>query len=124
MSETVKPFDISDVLSITHDRLVSTRHIEGVYDILNFMTGESLFTHALPRAAEACKPALLAQFPELAKESSEHVNTTNYKEWLQEMRVQHGDVFLVKPLDADRYVPMHPLSEPILDGKKVITVER
>lgn len=121
MSDT-KYFDISDVLSITHERLVSTRHMDGVYDILNFMTGENLFTHSLPRAAEVCKPALLAQFPQLAEDSAEHIDATNWKAWLLSMRVKHGDVLPVKKLDADRYVPMHPLSEPILDDKKVITI--
>jgi len=58
-----KQFDISDVLSITTGRLVSTRHMDGVYDILNYMTGESLFTHQLGRASDACKPELLRQFP-------------------------------------------------------------
>lgn len=60
-----KQFHISDVLSITTGRLVSTRHMDGVYDILNFMTGDNLFTHQLPRASDECKPYLLAQFPQL-----------------------------------------------------------
>jgi hypothetical protein len=117
-----KDFDISDVLSITHSRLVSTRRMDGVYDILNFMTGESLFTHALPRACESCQPALLAQFPELAKESAEHVDTTNWKQWLHEMCAKHGDVFTVKPLAAGSYEVMHPLAEPIIRDKEVIQV--
>ena len=53
------------MLSITTGRLVSTRHIGGVYDILNFMTGDNLFTHQLPRASDECKPYLLEQFPQL-----------------------------------------------------------
>lgn len=60
-----KRFHISDVLSITTGRLVSDRHMDGVYDILNHMTGESLFTHQLGRASKACKPELLRQFPVL-----------------------------------------------------------
>ena len=64
MSET-KQFDLSDVLSITTERLVSSRHMEGVYDILNWMTDDNLFTHQLPRASRECKPWLLRWFPEL-----------------------------------------------------------
>lgn len=109
-----KNFDISDVLSITHERLVSTRHMDGVYDILGFMTGESLFTHALPRAANVCRPALLAQFPALSEDNADHVDTSNWKPWLQQMRVKHGDVFSVRPLDAGAYEALHPLAEPIL----------
>lgn len=60
---TAKPFHIGDVLSITTGRLVSPRHIGGVYEILNHMTGDNLFTHQLGRAAEACAPILLSDHP-------------------------------------------------------------
>src|SRR3989338_2928760 len=61
-----KQFHLGDVLSIATNRLVSPRHIDGVYDILNFMTGDNLFTHQLPRASDECKPYLVKQFPQLA----------------------------------------------------------
>src|SRR3989344_6645903 len=61
-----KEFHLGDVLSITTGRLVSPRHIDGVYDILTFMTGDTLFTHQLPRASDECKPYLVKQFPQLA----------------------------------------------------------
>lgn len=62
-----KRFHISDVLSITTGLLVSTRHCTGVYDILNWMTQNNLYTHQLPRASDECKPHLLRQFPWLEK---------------------------------------------------------
>lgn len=46
-----KSFHIGDVLSAMTGTLVSPRHIGGVYDVLNWMTGESLMTHQLPRAS-------------------------------------------------------------------------
>lgn len=61
----MKNFHISDILSVTTGRLVSNRHIEGVYDILNFLTGDNLFTHQLPRASRECEPWLKTQFPYL-----------------------------------------------------------
>jgi hypothetical protein len=60
-----KEFHISDVLSITTGRLMSTRHMEGIYDILNYMTQDNLFTHQLPRAGDECKPWILFQHPDL-----------------------------------------------------------
>lgn len=65
----MKKFHFSDVLTITTGRLVSTRHVDGIYDVLNFMTGDELFTHQLPRAADECRPWLATQFPELMEES-------------------------------------------------------
>lgn len=60
-----KEFSLGDVLSITTGRLLSERHIDGVYDILNWMTGDDLFTHQLPRAGRACEPWLIEQYPTL-----------------------------------------------------------
>lgn len=64
----MKLFHISDVISITTGRLVSSRHIDGVYDVLNFLTGDDLHTHQLPRASNECLPWLRTQFPVLFPE--------------------------------------------------------
>lgn len=37
--------------------------IGDLYKLLDYMTGDNLFTHQLPRASRACKPSLLKQFP-------------------------------------------------------------
>lgn len=58
-----KQFHLGDVLSITTGRLVSPRHRDGAYEILNFMTGEKLNTIVLLGASDVCKPFLLRQFP-------------------------------------------------------------
>lgn len=57
-----KKFSIQAALSITTDRLF-TRNIGDVYEILNFITGDNLMTHQLPRAAEFAKPFILAAYP-------------------------------------------------------------
>jgi hypothetical protein len=64
-----KNFHLSDVLTITTGRLVSTRHMDGVYEILNWMTDDNLFTHQLPRASRECAPVLCALYPSLSEES-------------------------------------------------------
>jgi len=66
----MKQFHFSDLLTATTGRLVSSRHMEGVYEILNFLTGDDgLFTHQLPRAVRECEPWLRAQFPALMPDS-------------------------------------------------------
>lgn len=65
----MKEFHISDVLSVTTGRLVSSRHMDGIYEILNFLTGDNLFTHQLPRAMRECEPWLKTQFPQLMSDS-------------------------------------------------------
>ena len=56
---------ILDILSITHGKLISLEKMDGIYKILNFLTGENLFTHQLVRASETCKPYLLKAYPVL-----------------------------------------------------------
>jgi hypothetical protein len=88
----MEQFALGDVLSITTDCLVSRDHIGGVYRILNYMTGDNLFTHQLPRAAEECKPALLAQHPRLAEvETPEDFGgAEGVYAWLAEQEARFG----------------------------------
>lgn len=60
---TAKRFHIGDLLSVSTGCLVSNDHIGGVYNILNHMTEDELYTHQLPLACDAMKPELLQQHP-------------------------------------------------------------
>lgn len=121
---TTKTFTLGDVLSITTGRLVSPRHIDGVYDILNHMTGDNLFTHQLPRASNECKPYLLEQFPQLKDVDASGVNSENWKSWLAEQVAKYGDEFKVAPLPKDAHEFIDPLSELAekIHPDKIITV--
>lgn len=125
---TGNTFHLGDILSITTGYLVSPDHMGGVHKILDFMTGGSLFTHQLPRASEACKPALLAQFPELASvQVPEEFNGREHVEaWLAEQVALFGGEHFrrVQPLAAGEYAHMGPLEElaAIAPGKPVLAV--
>jgi hypothetical protein len=62
----MKEFAIETVLSVTTGLLLTG--IDDVYKILNYMTGDELFTHQLPRAARQVKPELLKQHPALGND--------------------------------------------------------
>lgn len=109
--QTRRDFHIGDILSVATGRLVSPRHIEGVYDILNFMTGDELFTHALPRAAEQCKPHLLQQHPQLEEVDASKVNERNWKRWLGRQAVKYGSELPVEPLPLKDRTIKDPISE-------------
>ena len=106
-----KEFHLGDVLSITTGRLVSPRHITGVYDILDFMTGDSLATNQLRRASGECKPYLFAQFPQLMEVNTTEVNAENYKQWLADQVVKYGEMFAVKPIPKNAHEIMDPVTE-------------
>jgi hypothetical protein len=62
-------FPLGHVLSITTSRLCCD--MGGVYEILNHVTGDNLFTHVLPRACRFAAPLILEQHPELAAAGTE-----------------------------------------------------
>lgn len=106
-------FHLGDILSVTTGRLVSPRHVDGVYDLLGFMTGESLFTHQLPRASRECEAPLLAQHPQLA--DVEVPESFTGKEqvfaWLDEQVAIYGEQLPVVPLDPGDHTSIDPITE-------------
>lgn len=126
MPET-RDFHLGDILSVTTGLLVSPRHIEGVYDILNWMTGDNLFTHQLPRAGEECQGPLLRQHPDLADvqipdefDGKEHV-----ERWLVEQVERFGETRPVTPLATEDHTRIDPIDEMrmMAPGVPVIGVE-
>lgn len=97
-----RTFHLSDILSITTGRMVSTRHMEGIYDILNFMTHDNLSTHQLGRASNECKPALLAQHPQLAAIIGDGVTHENFKSWIEAQYAEYGEELRVQQLSEWR----------------------
>lgn len=115
---TDRQFHLGDILTITTGLLVSPRHVDGIYDILNFMTGDNLFTHQLPRAMDECCPALLVQHPQLRAvstpeefEGKEHVDR-----WLAEQVAQYGEQLPVTPLDPGDHTRIDPIAELRMKG--------
>ncbi len=105
MSET-RDFHLGDILSITTGKLVSTsgQHpIDGVYTILNFMSGDNLFTHQLPRVSKEAAPVILAQHPQLATVDASSVNSTNWRAWLDEQIARFGATLPIAAMTADEH---------------------
>lgn len=107
--------------------------IGGVYEVLNFMTGDNLFTHVLPRAFKQCSPVLEVQFPWLKtmRETIE-LSKTQCKtgEWngvfvgiCEHYRESYGDSFEPIPLLLwQRRNPLEELAD-MVGEDKIIVVE-
>lgn len=116
---TTKTFHLGDILTVTTGRLVSPRHMDGVYDILNWMTGDNLFTHQLPRASGECEGPLLAQHPDLAGvdvpeefgDGTEVGAKRAVDEWLAKQVAVYGETREVAPLRPEDHTRIHPLAE-------------
>ncbi|MGS2645927.1 DUF7736 domain-containing protein [Streptosporangium sp. G12] len=108
-----RAFHLGDVLSVTTGRLVSPTHMGGVYGILNWMTGEDLFTYQLPRAARECAGPLLVQHADLAdvEVPDEFADEAHVKAWLAEQVERFGETRFVAPLAPGEHTRIDPITE-------------
>lgn len=110
MTATMIP--LGDILTVVTDRLVSRDHIGGVYRVLNFMTGDDLYTHQLGRAMNECREPLLAQHPQLREiECPDFGSPEEVMPWLDQMEQRYGVELAIEPLAPGEHQQIDPLSE-------------
>ncbi|TIT43728.1 MAG: hypothetical protein E5W76_05415 [Mesorhizobium sp.] len=122
-----KAFPTGAVLSVVVDVLVSENHMQGVYEVLGWMTGESLYTHQLPRVGREATPVILALHPELeaAVAEAEQVNGDNWREWLATWKARYGETITVPLLTIEQHERIDPVSElaEMVPPEKLMIVE-
>ena len=72
--------------------------IGNLYEILNFLTQDSLFTHQLPRAAEDAKPWMAESLPWLNGLTLSEVNRENVQERLRHYTEVLGESHELSPV--------------------------
>ncbi|MEV1013757.1 MULTISPECIES: hypothetical protein [unclassified Micromonospora] len=103
---------LGTILTLTADKLVTPDGFGAVHELLDYMTGDTLFTHQLPRAADECKPELLRQHPDLADvKPPEFRDEAHVWSWLAEQTDRYGTHREVQPLPADAHTRINPLDE-------------
>lgn len=122
-----KIFHIGDLLSVTDRYLVSPNHIHGVYDVIDYVTGEAHFTHQLPRAAEVVKPWLLEQHPWLAEiEVPDGLDSeAKVLKWLEDLTAKYPAHHTVEPMPFGMYVGREPIVEAreLAPQAQIITID-
>lgn len=108
-----KEFDLCDVISAGTGVFVSKNGIGGVYEVLNYMTGESLFTHQLPRVGREAAPVLRKHLPWFAtvEQEAENVTSENWAEWLEKWENAYGARVAIPKMTADDHERIDPMSE-------------
>lgn len=111
--EDIKEFDLCDVISAGTGRLVSKNGIGGVYEVLNYMTGESLFTHQLPRVSREAAPVLRNHHAWFAAVEAEAKNITpeNWKQWLEKWENAYGSRVTAPKMTITEHERIDPISE-------------
>jgi hypothetical protein len=105
-------FHLGDILSVTTGRLVSPGGIPAVHEFLDFMTGDRLFTHQLPRACEECAPELLRQHPDLELVVvPEFTSPAHVQTWLADQVERFGEHRTVVPLPPGDHTRIDPIAE-------------
>jgi len=104
-------FPTVDVLSTITGMLVGS--IGGVYEVLNWMTGESVFTHQLPRISREAQPVIVAMHPTLqqAVDEAEQVTPENWTAWRDLWLERYGPTIEVPKMNHHEHERVDPLSE-------------
>lgn len=107
----MKQFPTEDVLSTITGRLIGK--ISGVYEVLGYMTGESLFTHQIPRVSREAQPVVVAAHPALqqAIDEAEQVNQENWRQWRDTWIDRYGPEIAVPQFNEDAHQRIDPMSE-------------
>lgn len=85
--------------------------MERVYNIMNFLTGDNLYTHQLPRAFHACEAWVKEQHPWLLKLDEAGCNPKTFKNWLAAAELAYGMEHELEPLPPGKWQPCDPVSE-------------
>jgi hypothetical protein len=94
-----------------------------VYEVLNFLTGDNLFTHQLPRAGREAQPHVFKAFPKMETISMDGVGKNNWKEYAKRVEDALGEYIEITPIPRDDHAFKNPISEAIeLVGKDRVIV--
>lgn len=104
-----KEFPLAVVLSAVKGVLLCD--IGDVYEILNYLTGDSVFTHQLPRVGRECAPYVFGLYPELAEIDVSVVNPENWREWLAATVEKYGSTRTLEPMADGAHEYRNPITE-------------
>lgn len=116
-------FHVADVLSVLHGHVLGPRLMEGIKDLLCFLTGQRLTTNQIPRATREVHDGLMAQAPESlrnrfperddVKDFIEATKATYGEAWHDEairlLETEYGKMIAISPVAT--YLPDDPAEE-------------
>ena len=118
-------FTTAAVISAATGKLVCP--IDRLYAIYNYLTGDNLFTHQLPRAYRACDSWVKEQCPWTQELNVDLCNRDNWQAWLADAEQKYGAEHELAPLPAGIWQSCDPIQEAIElmeDKSKVVVVAR
>jgi hypothetical protein len=86
-----KVFHLGDVLSITTGMLVSPRYMDGVYDLVGYLTSNQPDLTELSASMAKCRDYLLRRHPALAALDTSNLQFENWRNWLHSQQLGIGE---------------------------------
>lgn len=113
MTAETRSFHIGDLITVVDGHLVSPDHVDGIYNVVDYVTGQAHMSHQLPRAAKEVTPWLLEQHPWLADITvpDNLRGEADVKAWLAPVVEKYGERHEVKPFPFGAYVGREPIAE-------------
>ena len=93
-----KQFDLGAILNITTGKLLTS--MDDVYEILNYLTENNVFTHEIPKVMDRAKLYILSKYPEL-KDVDMNISINNLEETQKFVYAQkkvYGEKLLLTPM--------------------------
>lgn len=97
--ENQKNFDLGTILTLTSGRLFTG--MEELYDVLNYLTNETISTVQLPAIMEIVNPYVLSLYPQLKGVGADLVinNIGDVRKFVDEQKKIYGDSLPLSPIE-------------------------
>lgn len=117
----MKKFKLESVLSAIRGILLCP--IGEVYEVLNFLTGDNLYTHQLPRAGEVCQAPVFSEHPFLKDIDLEGINPENWKQRLTKIKSKYPNEIELSPIENWKHVDPIDELQGMVGEKPIIMVK-
>lgn len=85
--------------------------IGGLYEIMNYLTGDNLYTHQLVRAYNVCAPWVKSQCPWLAQIDESGCTPETWRAWIADLAERFGAEHELQPLPPGIWESQDPIAE-------------
>lgn len=90
-SRESRRFHLGDLLSVTTGILVSPRYMDGLSDIVSYLTGADLDVDRIQQTLQVCRAYVIAEVPALDDADVAELDKDNWRGWLDTQTGRFGE---------------------------------
>lgn len=113
MSENNRSFDLGTILSITSKRVFTDER--NIYDILEFLFGNEVYSHQMPRVMNITSTYILSFYPGLKGIGKKEIinDWQDVKAFITKQKETFGDNLVLSPMPKELCEYIDPIEEAI-----------